>query len=90
MTPGSPVPRYYFHTRIGTETLSDEEGVVLHDPDHAWQVARATIRDSLAEEADQARLMSASLVVTDEAGEIVFEFPFAEAIDVPEPGGTRH
>ena len=85
------MPRYFFHTRIGADTLTDEEGVDLRDPDHAWRVARATIGESLAEEADQARLMTACLVVTDETGETVFEFPFAEAIDAPAAGDeTRH
>ena len=80
------MPRYFFHTRIGDAVLPDEEGVELADPDHAWRVARATIRESLSEEADTARLLSASLIVADEAGETVFEFPFSEAVDAPPEG----
>lgn len=80
------MPRYFFHTRIGDSVLPDEEGVELTDPDHAWRVARATIRESLAEEPDTARLMSASLIVADAAGETVFEFPFSEAVDAPPEG----
>ena len=80
------MPRYFFHTRIGDALLTDEEGVDLSDPDHAWRVARATIRESLAEEADHARLMTASLIVADAAGETVLEFPFAEAVDAPPDG----
>ena len=79
------MPRYFFHTRIGGDTLTDAEGAALRDPDHAWRVAQATIRASLSAEEDRGRLLAASLVVTDEAGETVFEFPFAEALDVAPP-----
>ena len=89
------MPRYFFHTRIATDTLTDEEGVELRDADQAWRVARATIRASLEDEGSDPRLVAAILVVTDEAGDIVLEFPFAEALeamdDQPEPGeGTLH
>lgn len=85
------MPRYFFHTRIGDAVLPDEEGVDLADPDHAWRVARATIRESLSEEADTVRLMSASLIVADSAGETVFEFPFSEAVETrPEGDDTLH
>ncbi|KQQ12298.1 hypothetical protein ASF59_22560 [Methylobacterium sp. Leaf121] len=89
------MPRYFFHTRIGTDALTDDEGVELRDPDQAWRVARATIRASLEEEGSDPRLVTAILVVTDEAGDVVLEFPFAEAIPEPgaepEPGeGTLH
>ncbi|CAO4152476.1 DUF6894 family protein [Methylorubrum aminovorans] len=89
------MPRYFFHTRIAADTLTDEDGVELLDPDQAWRVARATIRASLEDEGGDPRLVAAILVVTDEAGEVVLEFPFAEAIDAAddpaEPGeGTLH
>ena len=84
------MPRYFFHTRIAADTLTDEDGVELRDPDQAWRVARATIRASLEDEGGDPRLVAAILVVTDEAGEVVLEFPFAEAIDAAddtaEPG----
>jgi hypothetical protein len=60
------VPRYFFHTRIGADALTDDEGVELRDPDQAWRVARATIRASLEEEGSDPRLVTAILVVTDE------------------------
>ncbi len=89
------MPRYFFHTRIGADTLTDEEGVDLRDPDQAWRVARATIRASLEEENGDPRLITAILVVTDAAGDVVLEFPFAEAVtddaSATEPGeGTLH
>ena len=85
------MPRYFFATRVGEDLLPDPDGRVLRDPDEAWTVARATIRQALRESADTSRLLAATLEVTDEGGEIVFEFPFAEAVEAP-PGeaGTLH
>ncbi|WP_430912325.1 DUF6894 family protein [Methylobacterium sp. sgz302541] len=85
------MPRYYFHTDLGDDVIADDAGVELRDPDHAWEVARDTIRATMASTKSQARLMSARLVVTDEAGEVVLEFPFSEGIEAPEPDpGTVH
>jgi hypothetical protein len=95
--PGRPIdvilvmPRYFFNTRIGKELILDPEGEQLRDPDHAWNVARTTIREILKTEGEQAGLLSAILEVTDDEGEIVLEFPFAEAIlDGPQDSETRH
>jgi hypothetical protein len=74
------MPRYFFNTRIGNELISDPEGEELRDPDRAWQVARAMIRELLKTEGAQDRLLSATLEVTDDEGEIVLEFPFSEAL----------
>ena len=76
------MPRYFFNTRIGTDLIVDPKGVILRDPDHAWEVARSTITELLAK-GNQASLLTARLEVTDEAGEIVLEFPFTEAIGIP-------
>jgi hypothetical protein len=85
------MPRYYFNTRIGTELILDPEGEQLRDPDHAWQVARTTIRQILRSEGEQATLLSACIEVTDEDGEVVLEFPFSEAIlDISDVPRTRH
>lgn len=81
------MPRYFFNTRIGAELLLDPEGEELRDPDHAWEVARTTIRELLSNEAASPDLLKAILEVSDEAGEIVLELPFSEAVidpsDVP-------
>jgi hypothetical protein len=85
------MPRYFFNTRIGKELILDPEGEELRDPDHAWTVARTTIREILKTEGEQAGLLNAILEVTDDDGEIVLEFPFAEAIlNGPEDSATRH
>lgn len=83
------MPRYFFHTDLGEDVITDPTGTELRDPDHAWEVARDTARATMADTTAQGRLMSASLVVTDEAGEVVLEYPFAEALTAPGPANDR-
>jgi hypothetical protein len=85
------MPRYFFNTRIGKELILDPEGEVLRNPDHAWDVARTTIREILRTDGEQRSILNAVLEVTDDAGEIVLEFPFTEAIlDQAKRSSTRH
>jgi hypothetical protein len=77
------MPRYFFNTRLGDELIPDAEGEELRDPDQAWETARELIRDLLEEQPDHPSLLAASLEVTDEAGEVVLEFPFSEALVSP-------
>ena len=71
--------------------ISDPEGEELRDPDRAWEIARAMIRELLKTEGVEGDLLNAILEVTDEEGEIVLEFPFAEAIlDVSDVSLTKH
>ena len=85
------MPRYFFNMRIGKELILDPEGEELRDPNHAWNVARTTIREILKTGGDQALMLTAVVEVTDDEGEIVLEFPFAEAIiDPAEESRTKH
>jgi hypothetical protein len=85
------MPRYFFHTRIGDELISDPDGEELKNPDHAWEMSRAMIRELLKTEGADERLLKAVIEVTDDEGEIVLEFPFAEAIlDVLDGPITKH
>jgi hypothetical protein len=85
------MPRYFFNTRIGEELVSDPEGEDLRDPDRAWEVARAMIRELLKSEGTEGGLLKAVLEVTDDTGEIVLEFPFTEAIlDFSDISATKH
>jgi hypothetical protein len=85
------MPRYFFNTRIGDELISDPEGEELRDPDRAWEIARAMIRELLNSEGLESGLVNAILEVTDSAGEIVLEFPFAEAIlGLSDQAVTKH
>jgi hypothetical protein len=85
------MPRYFFNTRIGDELTDDPEGEELRDPDRAWEVARAMILELLKTEGADGALLRAVIEVTDDEGEIVLEFPFAEALlDQPDASLTRH
>jgi hypothetical protein len=87
----SNMPRYFFNTRIGDELISDPEGEELRNPDRAWEVARAMIRELLRTEGADGSLLNAILEVTDDEGEIVLEFPFTEAIlDISDGSVTKH
>jgi hypothetical protein len=85
------MPRYFFNTRIGHELISDPEGEELRNPDRAWEVAQEMIRELLKTEDASGSLLNAVLEVTDDEGEIVLEFSFAEAIlnDADQPV-TKH
>jgi Domain of unknown function (DUF6894) len=73
------MPRYFFNTRIGDELIVDPEGEELKNPDRAWEVARAMIHELFRTE-EAIDLLRATIEVTDDEGEIVLEFPFAEAL----------
>ena len=83
------MPRYFFNTHIGSDVIADQGGMDLRDPDQAWEVARATAREMLGDSATQMQLVAATLVIVDEAGKVVLEFPFAEALTpLPQTAGT--
>jgi len=89
------MPKYFFNTRIGDDLIRDPEGVELRDPDHAWEVARTTIRELLNSAGRPKHLLAAYLEVTDEGGRIILEFPFTEALfdsagDPPEEPPVKH
>ena len=85
------MPRYFFNTRIGNELVAAPEGEELRNPDRAWEVARAMILELLKSEGTSAALLNAVVEVTDVTGDVVLEFPFAEAIlDLPDEPMTRH
>ncbi|MFG1398435.1 DUF6894 family protein [Roseixanthobacter pseudopolyaromaticivorans] len=74
------MPRYFFDTEIGGQTLKDESGILLRDADAAWERAQALAASLLATQAGDARLLAAVIAVRDAEGEIVLEFPVSEAI----------
>ena len=85
------MPRYFFNARIGDELIDDPEGEELRNPDRAWEVARAMILELIKSEGADGVLLNAVIEVTDDQGEIVLEFPFAEALlDQPDATQTRH
>jgi len=81
------VPRYYFDFVDGESTLTDDEGADLPDADAAYETAQSLALSLLQEPGAGAAMTRASFVVRDEAGAVVLEYPFAEALGPP---GTRH
>lgn len=85
------MPRYFFNTRIGDELIADPEGEELRNPDRAWEVARSMIEELLRTEGTHAALLTAVIEITDDRGEVVLVFPFAEAMFGPSSrSATRH
>jgi hypothetical protein len=83
--------RYFFNTRIGDELIVDPEGEELRNAERAWDIARAMIKELVKSEGTGGALLTAVIEVTDKDGEIVLEFPFAEAIFDPRDRPiTRH
>ena len=77
------MPRYFFHLRCPETNLLDSSGADLSDADQAWEAARATARDLMQTEPEAGmNWLACSFEVTDEAGEVVFELPFSEVIEV--------
>jgi hypothetical protein len=85
------MPRYFFNMRIADELVTDPEGEELRDPDRAWEMAQVMIRELLKIEGAEGGLLNAVFEVTDDAGEIVLEFPFSEALlDISDEPVTKH
>jgi hypothetical protein len=79
----SEMPRYFFHLHCATKTVPDSSGADLRDPDQAWEAARATARDLMQGQTDaEVNWLTCFFKVTDESGEILFELPFSECVEV--------
>jgi len=89
------MPRYAFTVVIGQDAPSEPHHRSLADADEAWEKARAMVTELMAATSDS-RLVTAAMMVTDEAEDIVFELPFAEVLAAPGnpggsmPGGSMH
>jgi hypothetical protein len=83
---GEAMPRYYFNVHFGQDVLPDPGGQDLRDPDQAWEVTNLMARSLMTMDFPQPINWAACHIeVKDEAGEIVLEFPFLEAVEVPRP-----
>ena len=71
--------------------IVDPEGEELRSADRAWEVARTMILELMRTEGATVLLLNAVIEVTDDDGEVVLEFPFAEALPgMPDAPFTRH
>ena len=82
------MPRYYFHFHDGAELLVDHEGV---DLPNIGAVIRSTLeqaRGLLAADVAVGELdLGLSIKVTDEAGAIVHDLQFQDALTISWPTG---
>jgi hypothetical protein len=75
------VPRYFFNVILDNNRVPDPDGKDLPDPDAAWEAARRAAVELMRAPTQQAvNWLLCRFEVRDEAGEIVLEFPFVEAI----------
>jgi hypothetical protein len=85
------MPRYHFNTRLAGSIIEDPEGVELADTEEAWEFARTLAMRLLDDEADQAVLVTARIEVVNENGDVVLDFPLAEAaMERSDDTATRH
>ena len=75
------MPLYFFNVHIGEDNLSDPEGQRLRDADQAWEVAKAMAQNLMNTEFERpVNWASSHIEVKDDAGDVVLEFPFLEAL----------
>ena len=79
------MPRYFFHFRNRSSLKEDDEGEELADlaaaKDAAMMSAKELIADGLL--GGEAVLTGCSFEICDEAGGLLFEFPFSAAAAKP-------
>jgi hypothetical protein len=71
------MPRYYFHVKNSTGTLTDDEGMDLENLDEVRKEATLAAREILSELVLQGKEMDdRAFIVEDETGETVLTYPF--------------
>ncbi len=79
------MPRYFFKLQLEEETIPDLEGQEFRDADEAWEATRAMARNLMATEFSRpVNWTICHFEVSDEAGEVILEFPFLEAVEFPQ------
>ena len=77
------MPRYFFHLCREGSRFTDHDGQALRDPDQAWETAKAVALDLMSgDPPEKAPWSSYYFQITDEAGQVLLEFPFAEALEI--------
>jgi hypothetical protein len=67
--------RLFFHLLDGSETVLDEEGVEVDDPNEALKVAWNAVQELIGERGAGA-VQDWTLNVSDAAGTVLFSIPF--------------
>jgi malonyl CoA-acyl carrier protein transacylase len=80
------MPRYRFNLHLENHVIRDRDGQHVSCPDSARELAGALARELIQTSAIQpARWQNCFLNVTDEAGSVVIDYPFAKALESRAP-----
>ena len=81
------MPRYFFHFRNQNGLKEDYEGEELADLAAARETAMSSAREIIADDllGSATAMGGCSFEVCDEAGKLLFAFPFSEAAAKPGP-----
>jgi hypothetical protein len=80
------MPQYFFSLRFEGSTLDHADGLQCADADEAWERAKALAQHVMQSDFDRVPdWLRCSVVVKDEAGEVVLEMPFTEAVETAPP-----
>ena len=76
------MPRFFFSLRCPDGSVIDPDGAEFANADEAYDMAARTARTLMATDTDgEGDWLRCVFEVADEAGEVVFELPFSEAMD---------
>jgi hypothetical protein len=76
------MPRYRFNLQLENQVLRDRDGQQVSGPDNAWELAGALARELIQTSVVQpSSWLNCHLMVTDEAGCVVVDYPFAAALE---------
>ena len=82
---GRGMPRFFFSLRCPDGSVIDPDGAEFANPDDAYDAAARTARTLMATDSDpEVDWLRCTFEVADDAGEVVFELPFSEAVEAAE------
>ncbi len=78
------MPLYFFHIRSADDFVRDDEGIDLPDLASAKWEAHEGAKGLLKEAIDMDKMLDGQkFEVTDSAGNLLFDYPFRDAIKLP-------
>jgi hypothetical protein len=79
------MPRFFFNLRCPDGSVIDPDGAEFANADGAYDAAARTARTLMATDTDpEVDWLRCTFEVADEAGEVVFELSFIEAVQLAE------
>ena len=79
------MPRFFFSLRCPDGSVIDPDGAEFANADEAYDMAARTARTLVATDTDtEVDWLRCVFEVADDAGEVVFELPFTQAVEAAE------